>query len=365
MDRTIDSGGGRRLARRHCALLATAVLGLAGCEAPPASDALSVLGPRAVVSSEDGGPSTLTVAADLVSALVQVDGYSPHDTTVQINRPTSGFGASLVAALEAAGYGLQLVSADQGSNYLSYSAASEETETGRQISLELRLRKVAIGRRVTIVGGRYVPVAPLEIRGVAPQPVALNGSIYLDRPDRPLSYPSGVRFVEGTRDTRGSAVLAEALHRYSYWPTGAGRTGAADDEALDPLRFVPQAAARLYDSGDRAFSTRPAADFRIRQSVALRFPTSSDAMLGAANRGALERLVRLFVPSADRVSVASCSPSGTRTDSSVARSGRVKAELLTLGVPGDQVVEIGCPAANRRSTAAPELDVTLERLIDS
>ena len=338
--------------------LAVTALGLASlvaCAVPPAD------GPPAsradaspAAASLDDAASTLPIAVELVAVLVQLDGYSPHATTVQANAPRAGFGANLVRALELAGYGIQVVPDDQGGNYLGYGATARETATGgREGAFELRLRGLTIGRRTTLLDGAWVPIAPVEIRGAAPQPVALNGSIHVRRPGRALTYPSGVRFV----DAETSETLAEALHRYAYRPTGdaARADGAA---APDPERFLTQATSRLYDGGGTAFALRPASDFAARQVLTLRFPTVSDRTLGADNRRALERLTSFADLATDRFSIASCPADARPTDASAARSARVKAELLTLGVPGDQVLEAGCAGTGRPG----DLVVTLERL---
>lgn len=325
---------------------------LGSCVVAPEPDATS--GP----SVERGEPSpTLPIAVDLVSVLVQLDGYSPHSTTVQTNPPTSGFGTSLVDALGTAGYGIQLVSEDQGRNYLSYRASSLESESGRRSTFELRLGALVVARQMTRLDGEWVPVAPVVVHGASPQAVALNGSVYVRRPRRPLSYPSGVRFVENGSE----GVIAETAYRYSYWPTGEAKT-VSGIVPLDPKRFLVQATGRLYDAGAQAFSLRPADDFTARQSLALSFPTASDEMLGADNRAGLERLASFFDVATDRFSIVACAADVARSASAIARAARVKAELLTFGVPGDQAVEAECPSATKRVPLGRDLIVVLERL---
>lgn len=356
-----------RTGRRRAALVgALGWLALVSCAVGPERPAAPV-----------GSVSTIAVAVEFVSVLVQLDGYSPYDTTIQYNPPATELGRSLVEVLELAGYGLQGVSDDQGNHYLGYSVAARDTETGRRTTIRMRVGSLGIARRFGTSDGVYVPTAPIVVRGAAPQPVALVGSVYVHRPDAPLRYPSGVRFLDDraegdARDDGTEAgeagfdeadvddperIVSEVRYDYVYRPTGAART-APDAPSLDPLRFVSQATARLYAGGRLAFALRPPGDFDARQALVLHFPTASDTLLGADNQRALERLVRLYDAATDRLSIASCDAGTARTDVPAARSERVKTELLTLGVPGDQLVEPGCPGA----AAERAVTVTVERL---
>ena len=331
------------------------MLALCGCAAVPPD------GPTPPGAAGKGrAPSTLAIAAELVAVLVQLEGHSPYGTTVQVNAPATAFGADLLEALELAGYGIQPVDADQGRFHLAYAATSRASEAGRLDRFELRIGALGIGREVRLVDGRWVPAGPVTIRGAPVQPVALNGSVHVHRPDRPLSYPSGVRFLSDD----GSTTVAEALYRYSYWPTG--EAGAASDAtAPDPTRFVERATGRLYEGGRTGLALRPATDFAPRQRLALRFPGPSPSTLGADNRRALARLADFVDPASDRLAIASCTADGRRSDASTERSARVKAELLVLDVPGDQVLELGCPEEGRRPPSDRDVAITLERLVAS
>ncbi len=300
-----------------------------------------------------GSVSTLPVAVDFVSVLVQLEGHSPYDTTIQFNPPTTELGRSLIEVLEIAGYGLQPVSDDQGRRYLGYDLFVEDTETGRGGTIEMRIGPVSIAREFSVRDDAWVPAGPVTLRGVPLQPIALVGSVYLHRPETALDYPSGVRFADAPDGEPGR----EVSYFYAYRPTGTARD-AADLPAPDPRRYVRQATERLYEAGDLAFALRPSTDFAARQVLVMRFPGASDALLGAENRRALEALVRFYAADTDRLSIAACDADGRRSDASTARSGRIKAELLTLGIPGDQLVEAGCAESTPQGAAT----VTVERL---
>ena len=356
---TTDRAMKARSARRLAPLWAVLLLG-ACASAPPEVD---VTAPFAGTgrTTPSSGPSSLPVAVNLVSTLVQLDGYSPYDTTVQTNPPKTEFGERLIEALQIAGYGIQVVSADQGRNYLAYRTLRTETEAGQRVVFEMQLGFVSLSREMALQDERYVPASPVTVRGAAPGPVALNGSVFVAVPGRPLGYPSGVRFLD-----EGGEVLSEALYRYTYYPTGEAR-GDVDAVALEPSRFLRQATGRLYErgTGPEALGLRPAADFVPLKSLTLRFPTLSDELLGQGNRNAIEALSRYFQPATDRLTVLSCTPGRERSDATVARSARIKSELLTLGIPGAQVLEPGCPDDTPRSVARQGIRLTLERLTPS
>lgn len=308
-------------------------------------------------------PDSLPVAVNLVSVLVQLEGYSPYDTTVQVNAPDDAFERRLLDALTIAGYGVQTVSADQGRNYLSARSYPINTSDGRRTVFEFDLGALSVSRDMRLDGGRYVPASPITLRGVPPTPIFLNGSVYVARADRPLLYPSGVRFLD--RDGR---ELSQTRFRYAYFPTGAARTDP-DAEAGDPTRFLRQATARLFDRGRTvidgdaaALPLRPAGDFDAYKALTIRFPGTSDQLLGQGNRNALEVLSGFFDASSDRITVRSCAPDRTRDDASIARSTRIKSELLTLGIPGAHVIELGCPSDTKRAQARKGILVTLSRL---
>jgi len=344
------------LTRRLVALLLGTVLGACQTPGTTSGDATDPAGAR---GPGRDAPSSLPVAVNLVSTLVQLDGYSPYDTTVQTNPPRSEFGRRLIEALEIAGYGIQMVSADQGSNYLAYRTSLTETETGERVVFDLQLGFVSLSREMSIVDDLYVPASPVTVRGAAPVPIALNGSVFVAVPGRPLTYPSGVRFI----DERGEP-LSQALFDYAYYPTGQAR-GDTRAVALEPTRFLRQATGRLYDRGTGdagALVLRPAEDFTAHKSLTIRFPSVSDELLGQGNRNALEALGRYFDPANDRLTILSCTAKRQRTDATVARSARVKSELLTLGMPGARVLELGCPQGTSRSVARQGIRVTIERL---
>jgi len=340
------------------AIASLSALLLAGCAVPPT--AARANGPLALGEgvADPSAVDTLPIAVNLVSTLVQLEGFSPYDTTVQTNSPKNAFGERLIEALRIAGYGIQVVDADQGRNYLAYRSSQTETEAGQRIVFEMQLGFVSLSREMSLENGRYVPSSPVTIRGATPGAVALNGSVFVAVPGRPLSYPSGVRFVGNDGEVR-----SQALYRYTYYPTGEAR-GDVNAVALDPTRFLRQATGRLYERGNgaEALGIRSAEEFTAFKSLTLRFPSLSDELLGQGNRNALEALTEYFRPTTDRMSILSCTPSRARTDATVARSARVKSELLTLGIPGASVLEPGCPQATPRSIARQGLRVTIERL---
>ena len=100
------------------------------------------------------------VATNFVAALVQLPELRPAGTTLQLTAPTSVFGNVLVRALEDAGYGMQRVSADQGSRYVTYSRRfSGEPQSGPLTDFSL-----AVGSRAALARVRASRREPLPPR---------------------------------------------------------------------------------------------------------------------------------------------------------------------------------------------------------
>jgi len=105
------------------------------------------------------------IATNLVATLVQIPEMRPESATLQISAPVTSFGHAIVRAMEDAGFGLQLVSADQGRRYVSYSKRLSETESGLVTDYMLAVGKVSLSRATTppLLVARKVPELPTLI----------------------------------------------------------------------------------------------------------------------------------------------------------------------------------------------------------
>ncbi len=104
------------------------------------------------------------IATNLVATLAQIPEMRPTTATLQINTPQTAFG-NVIRALEDAGFGMQLVTADQGQNFVSYSKRFSETESGLVTDYTLAVGKIRLSREYIVNGNAVYPSSLLNISG--------------------------------------------------------------------------------------------------------------------------------------------------------------------------------------------------------
>ena len=361
-------------AMRACVLLASLAGGASGCTAiggvaaergPNAGspDAGSP-GERAPEPSRGGAPAAVDgdvalVATDLVSVMMQLPALSPFSSTLQLSPPPSPFGRALGDALGNGGYGIQRVSADQGRRYVSYREVNGAGEGGTWRTYTVRVSGIEIERDYTDEEGRLVPTSPVRVLGAVPTPVVVNDDLHRDRVAPGKVFASGVVF----RDADGLV-----LERRARQVRAGTREARASGERVNTERFLVLARANLFH-GDRlrAVEDEHEGKRRAMWQVTLRFPSAESLHLGAGNKRALARLRERFDEGADRLSISGCSHGksllwdGTESQA-LARSQRVKEELLLAGVPSGLLREEGCFDTRYGAALPPNaVIVTLER----
>ena len=354
---------GREAAVRSVARCAGALVlavALAGCAAHGTAREGGVeLGP-------DAGTELELVAVDLVSVMMQLPTLSPFSTTLQFSPPPSAFGETLERTLRDSGYGVQRVSDDQGRHYVSYHHRLGTAPSGTTIAT-YRLRVAGIeverdyrrARRGDERRARFVPASAVRVIGTVPTPVVVNDDLYRGRADAGEGFLSGVLFLDADGVT---LARRERIVR-------AGESAArASGERIGTERFLVLARANLFHA-DRLHATpdEHEGERRPMWQVTLHFDGAESLHLGSGNKRALARLRARFDAGADRLSITGCSHGksllwdGTESQS-LARSQRVKEELLLGGVPGRLLREEGCFGTRYGDVLSPNaVLVTLER----
>ena len=276
------------------------------------------------------------IAANLVSALVQLPGMDPGGRTLQVSSPASAFGLVLVRALEDAGFGLQRVSADQGLHYVAYRRRVADTDAGEVVDYGLSIGEIAVSREYAVEAGRVYPSSPMTIEGVPdPGAVALDDALFREQGGR-AAFVSGVRGADGF-------VAPESLVEVSV----------AEEDALPVARrTAPRAhveAAVLGDALDEGGAgplPGPSTHARVRRTVLI-FDDASTRLMGAANKQAVRLLVR-DVAAGDVFVVNACTAADGRDDAADARALRVKEEFLSHGLAAETVRIGPCIRASYR-----------------
>ena len=354
----------RAAARLAAALLALGVGAIAGCAT--SSGAPDDARPGVPFPGESGPALPADaferlVATDLVAVMMQLPDRSPFGTTVQFAPPRSLFGAALGETLRSGGYGMQRVTADQGQHHVRYGTVLAEDERGPLITYALAVGDVSLERDYREAGGETVPASPVRVLGAAPARVIVNDDVHRRR-GVAATFPSGVVFLGPD-----GAVLERREREVRISEASARAAG----ERVETERFLVLARANLF-LGDRLAAEPEPEGTRVPiRQVRLRFEDPDALRLGEANKRALARLRALYRASTDRFSVTGCSHGesllwdGTESDA-LARSQRVKEELVLGGVASGRVREEGCFATRYAEGLEPGMViVTLERGTDT
>lgn len=275
------------------------------------------------------------VSTDLVSALMQMSEFDPASVTLQVSAPVSPFGNTLVRALEDAGYGLQWVSADQGSRYVSYSERFSRTDTGSVTDFEINVGPIRIRREYNIADDSVLPSSKMYVSGISKQQkIDLNEEMFREQ------AVGGKIFVSGVIDPQTHVVITEA-----------------DDVVVSDFDRLPankqMSSAHVLELTRQLIARRRFADSapelsgygKLRRTVLL-FQDNQSGLLGTGNKQVVSLLVRRF--NGDDLFV--ISPCGPR-EGALAHGMRIKREFLSFGIPQQAVVVASCASAAYRSSS--------------
>ena len=321
-----------RRSRGHVGLTVAWVLTVGGCASPAV---------RSGVPAPASPAALEIVATDLVAVLAQVPELSPRTTTIQVSDPASGFGVAVEQALRRARYGLQRVSADQGSHYLRHTAVRSTTQAGTRHEFEIRVAAVELRRHYLVRNGRVVPASPMRVRSAGAFDAAALDAMFSNADER---FTGGIE----QRDERGATARANVR---VVEPDGDAPAPPAPADLLDRIR---EAIGRASTDGrETPRGARLDGHVPLRR-VTLRFAPDS-LVLGARGRGGLDAVARGYQRISDRLVVRACPATAALGED---RDARVVARLSRAGVPRAAVFGGGCPSSGLGPDA---LSVTLER----
>lgn len=297
---------------------------------------LALLAGCAALGRDAGPPADELdrVAQDLVFTLVQLPESNPLTTTVQLSDPATPFGREVVRLVREAGYGVQSVPDDRGSNHLRYRAQTTASELGTETRYGVAIGDVSVERAYDRVGGRLVPVSDQRVQGSRSREVELNDDLFgLDD----ASPVHGVAF-----DDELAPVLTDA--------SGVPSPGI-DAPAASPFGALVK--RNLYDG----LNSNYAELFVAYDDVAatdLSFPNDSMRLGDVQKRTIAEYAARLR-PDTDLLSVVGCSHGNTAIRNgngvlALGRANRVKEALVYAGVPPAVVLDEGCWAGSSHAT---------------
>jgi len=318
-----------RMFTPHAATLLIA-LALSACTTPGAKVGVSTdaLTPR--ITSE---PSVLAdtdaverarlqlVATNLIATLVQIPEMRPSTATLQVSTPQTVFGHALLRALEDAGFGMQLVSADQGTNYVSYSKRLSETESGEVTDYTLAVGKIQLSREYVVNGDAVYPSSLMNISGTdSIADISLADDIFIEQGGDGSAFISGA--IGNGAANSDLQIITLDVNDFDELPQ--------DKRTRQDLVFA-EARQRFFEKDAERSAPNLDQFDKFRRTVLI-FDDSTTQMMGASNKLAVRLLVRQFSDE-DVMVIKACQAADGADNASMTRAIRVKEELAGLGVP--------------------------------
>ncbi len=296
-----------------------AMLHLAGC-ATSASNTAS-LQYRSILNNTK---QQQVIAEDMVFLLKQLPDTAPYNTTVQFGKSKNKFGKALLAEIESSGYGVQLVSADQGANFVYYQMqASGESGYTSGIKVSLNIGDLSISRTYAVKNKRVVPTSTFVVEGSDPVYQLIDNASFSKNETN--STASGVRFLNLAGDTvaRINMVAANTRPEQSEWQAGAF---SEDDHIVTRVLKIQMRSGSLS--------------------------------LGASNKAAIKHLLEYFDEKQDLMMISACPGPAQKAaknelSKSVGNKNRIRSELLVSGVKSNQISEAGCEQSEFKKELLP------------
>jgi len=280
------------------------------------------------------------ISTNLISTLVQIPRMQSGSVTLQINEPQTAFGNAVVRALEVAGFGLQVVNADQGQNYVSYSKRLSETESGLVTDYQLSVGKISLSREFSVQNDNQIyPSSLLTIDGTdSIADIELSDAIFVEQGGRGDAFISGVQ-LEGEPNP-DLAVMTVDVREYDELP--------ADKRTPQSQVFDE---ARQHFFAVQAKKDSPSLDqFNKHRRTVLIFNDDKTLLMGDANKQAVRLLVREFSDE-DIMLIRACLDADGTSKTSMKRAMRVEQELLGFGIPPESTYIAPCARASYRHSS--------------
>jgi hypothetical protein len=279
------------------------------------------------------------IATNLVSALVQVPGMQSSIRTLQVSTPKTAFGHAVVRALEDASYGLQVVSADQGQNYVSYSKRLSETESGWVTDYSLGVGSILVSREYSVDGSAIYPSSLMNVAGSESiDNIELVDDIFAEQGGDGGAFISGVQIADQPDPTIDVRTID--INAYDEIPLDK-RTRQDDVLARAQKRFFEINAQRNVPNLD---------NFDKYRRTVLVFNDTTTKILGDGNKRAVRLISRGF-SNGDVMLIKACQDADGVNEKAMDRAIRVDEELTGLGVSGNDTYIAPCVRANYRHSS--------------
>ena len=279
------------------------------------------------------------ISTNLVSALVQIPEMRVGSTTLQVSKPRTAFGNTLVRALEEAGFGIQRVSADQGLNYVTYGKRFSETETGPVTDYSISVGEIEVRREYNLTDGSVFPSSVMLVSGS-------NSIVDIQLDDEIFTEQGGVG------DSFISGVGSESIDG----PSTDIRTVTVNDYDTTPLEkrttqvgVLDRARQRVYQEDSKSKPVNLVGFDQLRRTVLI-FNDQTSRVMGRGNKQAIRLMVREF-RAGDVYSVTACTDVDGRNEQAQTRAIRVEEEFVSHGINASAVQIEPCIRASYRHSS--------------
>lgn len=276
------------------------------------------------------------IATNLVATLVQIPEMRPATVTLQFNSPQSAFGNAVIRALEDAGFGMQMVSADQGQQFVSYSKRLSETESGLVTDYALAVGRIRLSREYVVEQGAVFPSSLMKISGTDHiADIELADNLFAEQGGDGTIFISGAQ-REGVPDPTLSASTID-VQSFDQLP---------QERRTSQESVFNEARQRYFENDARRQAPDLDRYVKHRRTVLI-FDDNSTQMMGSANKRAVRLLVREFSDD-DIMVIKACLDADGRDQASMNRAIRVEEELAGYGVPTEAAYIAPCARASYR-----------------
>lgn len=279
------------------------------------------------------------ISTNLVSALVQIPEMKVGTATLQVSKPKTAFGNTLIRALEDAGFGIQRVTADQGLNYVTYGKRLSETETGLITDYSIAVGEIGVSREYDNDEGRLFPTSLLLVTGTdSIVQIELDDSIFAEQGGTGDSFISGVG--GGSINSPTTKISTVTVNDYDATPM---------DKRTSHRRVLELARQRVY-SEESIQRPQNLADFSQLRRTVLIFEDQHSNVMGRGNKHAIGELASTFLDG-DVFAITACTDADGKNAASEFRAVRVEEEFVSHGVlPAAVQIEPCIRASYRHSS---------------
>ncbi|MFT6307646.1 MAG: hypothetical protein ACJA0Z_002815 [Halioglobus sp.] len=280
-----------------------------------------------------------TIVEDLANVIAQI--YDPLTTTLQINATKSDRTLNHFAAVLAMkGFGIQRVSADQGSNYMSYSKTEYNLDDSSNVNFAVAVGAVSVTRKYQLLTNNVVaPASTVRLAGTR-APVTINDTASSRKQVKDPSFSKAQYVASLSLDEQTpiiSLITPEIVRNIA--------AQSSDGPSLRALNSSKIEVNNLFYANQSTFSSVLDDRSKIYKYVVV---FGNDSMvLGDSNKSLIDQLVENVLIDDDIVSLVGCSNGPTslgigNEGLALGRASRVTEALMARGVPRDNVLDEGC-----------------------